>query len=87
MQTVNYMEVGFAILASDQTANHDVARTQPGIQRRKFGLRLDYNALPAPFIEPKRYIISDRMPCADIDVRSSRLPSKGQREMIILEIL
>ena len=63
-------------------------RKRLGVLRsRKFGLRLDYYAAPAAFIEPKGYIISNRMPCADIDVGPSRLSRERDRKMIVLEIL
>ena len=87
MQTLNHMEVGFAAVTSDQATNRKVARTQPLVQRHKVRLRLDYNALPAAFIEPERHVVGNRVPCTDIDIGPSRLSRKGKREMIVLEIL
>ena len=87
MQTVDQMEVDFAAVTSDQAANREIARTQPLVQCRKFRLRLDYNALPAALVEPERDVIGNRMPCTDINIGPGGLSRKGQREMIVLEIL
>jgi len=53
MQAIDDMEIHFAAVTSDQTTNREVARTQPRIERHKFRLRLDDNALPATLIEPE----------------------------------
>ena len=53
MQTIDHMEVDFAAMTSDQATNREIAWTQPLVQRRKFRLRLDYNAVPAALIEPE----------------------------------
>ena len=87
MQTIDHMEVDFAAVSSDQAANREIARTQPLVQRHKFRLRLDDNALPAALIEPERHVVGDRMPCTDIDIGPGGLSREGKREMIVLEIL
>ena len=87
MQTIDHVEVSFAALSSDQAAYRDITRTQPPVERGKFGLRLDYNALPSALVEPERHIVRDRMSRADIDIRTGRLSREGKGEMIILEIL
>jgi hypothetical protein len=56
------MEVDFATVTSDQATNREIARTQPLVQRRKFGVGLDDDALPAALIE------SGRLEKADSDV-------------------
>ena len=53
MQTIDHMKVDFAAVTSDQATDRDIARTQPLVQRRKFGLRLHDNAVPAALIEPE----------------------------------
>jgi len=53
MQTIDHMEVDFAAVTSDQAANREIARAQPLVQRRKFGLRLDDKAVPTALIEPE----------------------------------
>jgi hypothetical protein len=40
----DHMEVDFAAVTSDQDTNREIARTQPLVQRRKFGLGLDDDA-------------------------------------------
>ena len=87
MQTFDHMEVEFAAVPSDQAANREVARTQALVQRRKFGLRLDHNALPAAFVEPERNVVGNRMPCTDIDIGPGGLSREGKRKMIVLEVL
>ena len=87
MQTFDHMEVDFAAVTSDQATNREIARTQPLVQRLKFRLRLDDDAVPAALIEPEGHVVGNRMPCADIDIGPSGLSREGKREMIVLEIL
>ena len=86
MQAFDHMEVHLAAVTSDQATKREVARTQPRVERLKFRLRLDDNALPATFIEPERHVVGNRMPCTDIDVGPGGLSREGKREMIVFEI-
>src|SRR5262249_13539431 len=87
MQAFDDMKIGLAAFAPDQAADTCVARSQPSIERRQFGLRLDDDPAPAALVEPERHVVRDRVPGADIDVGAGLLSREGERKVIVLEAL
>src|SRR6188472_1792688 len=76
VQPIDDVKISLSVYIADNSANGDIARTKPTVQRDKFGLRFDDQSLPATFIKPEGNIVSDRMPSTYIEVKAALLATE-----------